>query len=108
MAAETVTAGELPQTEEGAAAAASVTDVVPESLENDMKSSDVASGVSERRARGNTASPPQDLEVQKSATVYVGNLFFDVKESDLQDEFSKAGPVRRARLIIDRRGLSKG
>lgn len=41
-------------------------------------------------------------------TVYVGNLFFDVTENDLTKEFSRYGDVKKARLIRDARGLSKG
>lgn len=41
-------------------------------------------------------------------TVYVGNLFFDVKEDDLKKEFAKAGTVLTSKIIHDQRGLSKG
>ena len=41
-------------------------------------------------------------------SVYVGNLFFDVKEHHLSKEFSKAGNVIGAKVIHDHRGLSKG
>ena len=41
-------------------------------------------------------------------TVYVGNLFFDVKEDDLKKEFAKAGSVLSVKIIHDQRGLSKG
>lgn len=41
-------------------------------------------------------------------TVYVGNLFFDVTESDLVKEFTRFGTVVRAKIIRDSRGLSKG
>ena len=41
-------------------------------------------------------------------TVYVGNLFFDVKEDDLRKEFAKAGKVKSSKIIHDQRGLSKG
>lgn len=43
-----------------------------------------------------------------STTLYVGNLFFDVSESDVQREFEKAGEVVSIRIIKDGRGLSKG
>ena len=43
-----------------------------------------------------------------SNVVYVGNLFFDVKEEDLQNEFARAGRVVNAKIITDSRGLSKG
>lgn len=42
------------------------------------------------------------------ATVYVGNLFFDVTENDLAKEFQRYGEVKKTRLIRDVRGLSKG
>lgn len=41
-------------------------------------------------------------------TIYVGNLFFDVTENDLQKEFNRFGNIQRTRLIRDARGLSKG
>lgn len=47
------------------------------------------------------ASPP-------SSSVYVGNLYFDVKESDLQTEFSQIGEIKSVKIIYDSRGLSKG
>ena len=43
-----------------------------------------------------------------TTTLYVGNLFFDVKEQDLEKEFSKAGQVVKTKIIYDQRGLSKG
>lgn len=46
--------------------------------------------------------------VPPSTTLYVGNLFFDVAESDVQREFEKAGEVVTVRIIKDGRGLSKG
>ena len=41
-------------------------------------------------------------------TVYVGNLFFDVTESDLMKEFSRFGKVDKCIVMRDNRGLSKG
>lgn len=41
-------------------------------------------------------------------TLYIGNLFFDVKEDDLKREFSKFGSVESVKMIYDGRGLSKG
>ena len=43
-----------------------------------------------------------------SKTVYVGNLFFDVRSEDLKKEFERAGPVVDVKIIMDARGLSKG
>lgn len=51
-------------------------------------------------------APTQDSEPSK--TVYVGNLFFDVRAADLKSEFERAGPVVDAKIIMDNRGLSKG
>ena len=56
-------------------------------------------------------SQPSDAfgEAPKTSNVvYVGNLFFDVKEEDLQNEFTRAGPVVNTKIIVDGRGLSKG
>ena len=48
------------------------------------------------------------VEPEESATVYVGNLFFDITAEDLRREFSKAGDIGHAKIIYDTRGLSKG
>ena len=50
--------------------------------------------------------PRQDM-VEKE-TVYVGNLYFDVTEEDLKKQFEQFGPILRAKVITDNRGLSKG
>lgn len=42
------------------------------------------------------------------SSVYVGNLFFDVTESDLKKAFDSFGTIGDCRLIRDARGLSKG
>ena len=47
------------------------------------------------------ANPP-------SATLYLGNLYFEVTETTLKQEFSKFGSVENAKIIYDSRGLSKG
>ncbi len=47
-------------------------------------------------------------EAEASSTVYVGNLFFDVRGEDLKKEFERAGPVVSTKIIVDQRGLSKG
>ena len=41
-------------------------------------------------------------------TIYVGNLFFDVTETDLVKEFARFGTVSRCKVVRDSRGLSKG
>ncbi|KAL6720810.1 hypothetical protein ACLMJK_002735 [Lecanora helva] len=45
---------------------------------------------------------------EPSSTVYVGNLFFDVRGEDLKQEFERAGRVVSSKVINDSRGLSKG
>ena len=75
-----------------------VTDTVKEKI------SDAAGAVGARVSEG--VAPNQRFEPK--STLYVGNLFFDVTEADLQKEFSKFGTVVKARLVRDARGLSKG
>lgn len=41
-------------------------------------------------------------------TIFVGNLFFDVVENDLEKEFTRFGRIKSLRIIRDSRGLSKG
>ena len=57
---------------------------------------------------GNQPSEPDREAPKTSKVVYVGNLFFDVKEEDLKKEFERAGPVVEVKIIMDPRGLSKG
>lgn len=64
-------------------------------------SQDAASGGGRDSAFRKPAAPP-------SETVYVGNLFFDVREDDIRREFEKIGPIEQVKLIMDNRGLSKG
>ena len=54
------------------------------------------------------SDPGSDDAPKTSNTVYVGNLFFDVKEEDLQNEFARAGQVVNTKIVVDARGLSKG
>jgi RNA recognition motif-containing protein len=51
---------------------------------------------------------PQPGPFDKKATLYIGNLFFDVTETDLVKEFSRFGTVARCKIVRDSRGLSKG
>lgn len=62
-------------------------------------------------AAAEAEAPKRDMlreSLPPSTTLYVGNLFFDVAESDVQREFEKAGEVLSIRIIKDGRGLSKG
>lgn len=59
--------------------------------------------------RSQTSEAGRDaLSGETSKSVYVGNLFFDVRSEDLKKEFERAGPVVDAKIIMDQRGLSKG
>ncbi|KAF2773443.1 RNA-binding domain-containing protein [Teratosphaeria nubilosa] len=40
--------------------------------------------------------------------LYVGNLFFEVTASQIENEFAKLGEVTNSRVVTDSRGLSKG
>lgn len=61
------------------------------------------SGDSSRAERRSFRDPPEP-----NATVYVGNLFFDVTENDLTKEFGRFGTPKHVRIVRDARGLSKG
>ncbi|KAL9592047.1 MAG: hypothetical protein Q9179_007108 [Wetmoreana sp. 5 TL-2023] len=47
-------------------------------------------------------------EYRPSASVYIGNLYFDVNEEDVRKYFEKCGPIESVKIILDNRGLSKG
>ena len=67
-----------------------------------------AQGLADVAGMGSQVSDPGSDATKTSNIVYVGNLFFDVKEEDLQNEFSRAGRVVNTKIIVDARGLSKG
>ena len=47
-------------------------------------------------------------QIEPNNTIYVGNLFFDAKEDDIRDFFSKYGQITKIDLVTDIRGYSKG
>lgn len=60
-----------------------------------------------REDRGGFTSKRDDKNMQPK--LYVGNLSYDAKDSDLQNLFSKYGNVQSATIISDRfTGRSKG
>ena len=59
-------------------------------------------------AVGSGSGASEEASSQVTKTIYIGNLFFDVKEQDLEKELSKAGKVLKTKIIYDQRGLSKG
>lgn len=70
--------------------------VGPDALEAAAKAD---SFTSPRRPRDN---------VEKNKTLYVGNLFYEVKEDQIKKVFSRFGEVESVSLISDNRGLSRG
>ncbi|KAL8714420.1 MAG: hypothetical protein Q9220_001753 [cf. Caloplaca sp. 1 TL-2023] len=54
------------------------------------------------------SSDPARVDFPESKSVYIGNLFFDVREDDLSAEFGKCGTIENVKIIMDNRGLSKG
>lgn len=50
----------------------------------------------------------RQYDATPSSSVYIGNLFFDVREDDLRKKFEGCGTIESVKLIMDNRGLSKG
>ncbi|KAJ5085319.1 hypothetical protein N7532_010090 [Penicillium argentinense] len=48
------------------------------------------------------------FKTPESETIYVGNLFYDIEAEDLRARMEQFGPVIRALIVHDNRGLSKG
>ena len=46
--------------------------------------------------------------VEPNVSLYVGNLYFSVSESDLTKHMSQFGRVKGVRLVFDARGMSRG
>jgi len=89
----------------GAAETANLTEATDEELpaaetnERYSASSSRAPAYREREER-------PDPEPKK--TLYIGNLFFDVTETDVVKEFARFGTVTKCKIVRDSRGLSKG
>lgn len=64
----------------------------------------------EAAAKVSTSTQPrrQRDNVVKNKTLYVGNLFYEVKEDQIMKVFSRFGEVESVNLISDNRGLSRG
>ena len=61
-----------------------------------------ASGLRREPAAGSTSAPVP------SKILYVGNIYFEVREDTLRREFSRFGNIVNCRVVYDNRGLSKG
>jgi RNA recognition motif-containing protein len=55
-----------------------------------------------------TPFSPGSWQIEPNNNVYVGNLFFEAKEDDLREFFSKYGEVAEVKMVNDIRGYSKG
>ena len=75
-----------------------------EAITGAAQSLGAAAGFGSQTSEADIDSPA----INTSKTVYVGNLYFDVKREDLQKEFERAGTVLESKIIVDQRGLSKG
>ncbi|GFF50599.1 RNA binding domain protein [Aspergillus lentulus] len=60
-----------------------------------------------RRPRGDRYSPSPD-RAPAGTKIRVENLHYDITESDLEDLFSRIGPVSNLSLVYDRAGRSEG
>ncbi|KAL4888792.1 hypothetical protein BDV59DRAFT_134333 [Aspergillus ambiguus] len=60
-----------------------------------------------RRPRGDRYSPPAD-HGSTTGKLRVENLHYDITETDLEDLFTRIGPVSNMTLVYDRAGRSEG
>ncbi|KAL8768559.1 MAG: hypothetical protein Q9209_005244 [Squamulea sp. 1 TL-2023] len=69
----------------------------------------IAGGSGPGPQRGSNSDPAsRTYDAPPSKSIYVGNLFFDVREDDLRKKFEECGTIENVKLIMDNRGLSKG
>ena len=74
---------------------------------------DLASAVTSEPPASSAQTTPiretaERVTQELSTHLYLGNLYFEVSEKAIQDEFSKYGPIVNSKVIYDGRGLSKG
>ncbi|KAK1144518.1 hypothetical protein N8T08_005391 [Aspergillus melleus] len=60
-----------------------------------------------RRPRGDRYSPPPE-HAHTGSKLRIENLHYDITENDLEDLFSRIGPVNNVSLVYDRAGRSEG
>ena len=102
--AESVTEEATERASATAGSVKSAAQTAGEAITGAAQSLGAAAGFESQTSEDDIESPV----VNTSKTVYVGNLYFDVKREDLQKEFERAGPVLESKIIVDQRGLSKG
>ncbi|KAL8895439.1 MAG: hypothetical protein Q9192_003632 [Flavoplaca navasiana] len=90
--------------------AESAADKVKESASSafDTIAGSSASSEPSRGTFGGSSARQANFDTPPSPSVYVGNLFFDVREDDLRKKFEECGTIESVKLIMDNRGLSKG
>ncbi|KAL8883814.1 MAG: hypothetical protein Q9215_007999 [Flavoplaca cf. flavocitrina] len=90
--------------------AESAADKVKESASNafDTIAGTSASSEPSRGTFGGSSARQANFDTPPSTNIYVGNLFFDVREDDLRKKFEECGTIESVKLIMDNRGLSKG
>ena len=82
---------------------------------NDAVAADAASALAGAAVATSTAassipSTPAPAAGQQAVnkTLYVGNIFFEVNETSLEDYFARFGAIKSTKIVYDARGLSKG
>lgn len=83
-----------------------------EATEESLPAAEINEEILPQASQSAKATPEPSFKTQnseeKKATIYIGNLFFDITESELVKEFTQFGTVSRCKVIRDTRGLSKG
>lgn len=89
--------------------AADAAETVSQVTENARTTISEAAGAAANAMGRGAESAEHSSRIQPSpSTLYVGNLFYEVKEEQLKRLFGKFGPVARCHIVSDIRGLSKG
>ena len=70
--------------------------------------SDYAGSARKVMGRPLSTDGPRRTPAPPSATLYVGNLYFDVTQDQLREQFEEVGAVANCKIVYDSRGLSKG
>lgn len=71
-------------------------------LDEDEDGSDGSDGLEDNEIEEEPQRPPKVLITDNSTTLFVRNLPFTTLDADLKEHFNQFGPVRYARVVIDR------
>lgn len=88
------------QAQDAFATAQGVVSSAAETVQRAAAGRDDRGGLPGRQRRSDPPPP--------SKILYIGNLFFEVKSTDLEAEFGRFGEIVNTRIVTDPRGLSKG